>query len=342
MQIFWDCLKEAVVISYFVFIMMTLVDYLNVWTRGRMREIASGNRFYRYLVSCLLAVFPGCLGGFMLVSFYVHGLIPFGTLAGGMIASSGDEAFVMLTLFPKKALMLFGVLFVLGIVWGILVDWFLPKLKIQTCQSCGLDVVHSPHDEEVFSRKPAWSNFKDGSWLRFGILGSLLLFVAGFAWGFIGPKEWDAEKIIAILFSGFAFLAFLTISRHYLEEHIWKHIIKQHLWRVFLWSLGAFLFVKWGFKAWNLESLVQQNMFLVFLLAGLIGLIPESGPNLIFVVLFSQGAIPFSVLLTSSMVQDGHSMLPMLSYTVKDTILLKIFNLAFAWLVGAIFFFLGG
>ena len=46
--------------------------------------------------------------GFFNVSFYVHGLISFGTLTGGMIATSGDEAFVMLALFPKQALLLFA------------------------------------------------------------------------------------------------------------------------------------------------------------------------------------------------------------------------------------------
>lgn len=33
-----------------------------------------------------------------------------------MIATSGDEAFVMLALFPKEAMFLFAVLFILGII----------------------------------------------------------------------------------------------------------------------------------------------------------------------------------------------------------------------------------
>jgi hypothetical protein len=43
----------------------------------------------------------------------------------------------------------------------------------------------------------------------------------------------------------------------------------------------------------------------------LAGTIPESGPHLMFVTLFAQGAISFSVLAASSAVQDGHAMLPL-------------------------------
>jgi hypothetical protein len=45
--------------------------------------------------------------------------------------------------------------------------------------------------------------------------------------------------------------------------------------------------------------------------------------------------------LTSSIVQDGHGMLPLFSYTVKDSILIKIFNLAFALVIGLSLFMLG-
>jgi len=42
--------------------------------------------------------------------------------------------------------------------------------------------------------------------------------------------------------------------------------------------------------------------------------------------MFANGIVPFSVLLTSSMVQDGHGILPLFSYSVKDALMIKIFN----------------
>ena len=75
--------------------------------------------------------------------------------------------------------------------------------------------------------------------------------------------------------------------------------------------------------------------------AALVGIIPESGPHMIFVMMFANGLIPFSILLTSSIVQDGHGMLPLFSYTIKDSVLIKLFNLLFAIVIGLPLFLLG-
>ena len=73
----------------------------------------------------------------------------------------------------------------------------------------------------------------------------------------------------------------------------------------------------------------------------LLGIVPESGPHLIFVMLYAQGLIPFSVLFTTSFVQDGHGMLPLLSYSLKDSLLIKAFNVVFGLGIGGILFSLG-
>jgi hypothetical protein len=73
----------------------------------------------------------------------------------------------------------------------------------------------------------------------------------------------------------------------------------------------------------------------------LIGVIPESGPHLVFVMMYAQDLIPFSVLFTTSFVQDGHGMLPLLSYSIKDSVLIKALNLAFGLAVGGLLFVFG-
>jgi len=82
-------------------------------------------------------------------------------------------------------------------------------------------------------------------------------------------------------------------------------------------------------------------MVWVLLLGALIGMVPESGLHLIFVMMYAQGLVPFSVLFTASFVQDGHGMLPLLSYSVKDSILIKVFNLVSGIAVGATLFAFG-
>jgi hypothetical protein len=99
--------------------------------------------------------------------------------------------------------------------------------------------------------------------------------------------------------------------------------------------------VHWGLTVWNLDAFIHQNMMWVLVIAALIGVIPESGPHLIFVMMYAQGLIPFSVLLTASFVQDGHGMLPLLSYSIKDSALIKLFNLSFGLAVGGMLLVFG-
>ena len=101
------------------------------------------------------------------------------------------------------------------------------------------------------------------------------------------------------------------------------------------------LLVEVGFQHLDLEDFVRNHLEWVGLLAVLLGLIPESGPHMVVVMLYSKGLIPFSVLLASSIVQDGHGMLPLISYTVRDSLLVKLLNLLFGAAVGLILYWSG-
>ena len=333
-------ISHAIMITIFVFTMMLLVDYINVLTKGKMQKMVKGGRIRQYFVASFLGSTPGCLGAFMNVSFYVHGLISFGAIVGGMIATSGDEAFVMLTLFPKEALILFGLLFVLGIIGAQFADKAASFFKIIPCSECKLQKVHM--DKECRCFEPAvLTKFPRLSIYRYVTLVFLFVVITVVGLGIIGPQIWNWQRIT--LFSLLIITTFVvaTVPDHYLKEHIWTHIMKKHLWKVFLWTFFALLFIGIGFQYWNLEGFVSSNLGWVLLISALVGLIPESGPHMVFVMMYASGMVPFSILLTSSIAQDGHGMLPLLSYTVKDSILIKVFNFVFALVVGLIFFALG-
>jgi len=338
-----EALKHALIITFFVFFMMVLIDYINVMTKDRLSHIVRGGQWRQYFVASFLGATPGCLGAFLNVSFYVHGLLSFGAITAGMIATSGDEAFVMLAMFPDKALMLFAVLFLLAIGSGWLVDKVAGVLRIKPCEACQLQQVHSEDVEgcRCFDRENILPQLKSLSIPRFVILLVLVLFVIAILIGVLGPPEWNWQRTILMTLLPIAIFIAITVPEHYLKEHIWEHIVRKHLWRVFLWTFGALLVVSLGLKYWNLESFVQAHMIWVLIIATLVAIIPESGPHLIFVAMFADGLIPFSVLLASSIVQDGHGMLPLLSYTVKDTALIKLFNLVIGLGLGLIVYSLG-
>ena len=129
--------------------------------------------------------------------------------------------------------------------------------------------------------------------------------------------------------------------RHYLKDHVYNHIIKRHIWKTALGTFGALLVVAVGLKYIYLEEFISQYKIAFLFFGAMIGLLPESGPHLIFVTLFARGLIPFSVLLTSSMVQDGHGLIPLLFYSVKDSIKIKAFNFVFGITLGLALLSLG-
>jgi len=348
MEIF-ESLKHALMISFFVFVMMLLVDFIDTVSKRRVSEIMEGGQWRQYILSSFLGSTPGCLGSFMNVSLYVRGMIGFGAIVGGMIATSGDEAFVMLVQFPGTALALFGLLFLFGIPFAWISDRIIQMLGFTTCQPCiEAPCEHCVSDgneqenlEYIFRPRNLSVNFQSLSFTRFLLLILILSFLILFALGILGPFSWDWKRLSFIGLSLCSLYIATVATEHYLHSHIWDHIIKRHLLRVFLWTFGALLFVHWGFSFWNLDTIIQQHMLWVLVIGALLGIVPESGPHLIFVMMYAKGLVPFSVLFTASFVQDGHGLLPLLSYSIKDSILIKIFNLVFGLAVGVILFTMG-
>ncbi len=79
----------------------------------------------------------------------------------------------------------------------------------------------------------------------------------------------------------------------------------------------------------------------MILLAVLVGIIPESGPHLLFVTLFATGTVPFSVLLASSISQDGHASLPLLAESKLGFLKAKTVNILVAAVFGYLCYVLG-
>jgi hypothetical protein len=129
--------------------------------------------------------------------------------------------------------------------------------------------------------------------------------------------------------------------RHFALEHVYGHVIRKHLVSLFLWLFLTLLVLRIADQHVDLEALLPTNRLLLVALAALVGLLPESGPHLVFVLLFAKGLIPFSVLAASSLAQDGHGVLPLLAYSVKDATYVKIFTAIIGLAVGMILLAIG-
>jgi hypothetical protein len=145
------------------------------------------------------------------------------------------------------------------------------------------------------------------------------------------------EEWMNILFAGLSVLVLIVLlfgSDHFIEEHLWKHIIRKHFLTIFLWTFGVLLIVGIGLQYVNIDKWISDNTALMIILATLIGIIPESGPHMIFVTLYAAGVVPLPVLLASSISQDGHSSLPLIAESRKSFLWAKIINCITALTVG--------
>lgn len=366
-------LAQTLIVTGFVFVTMLVIEYLNVLTRGtfdrRIRRHPAGQP----LLSALLAVFPGCVGNYAVVSFYSHGVVTFGALVAGMVASCGDEAFIMLALFPRQALFLFAVLLVTGILTGIAIDLVLRQRRTaQDPHAADYAAVHEKEERCVcFSRREILEHWRRCSAHRGWLTVFLAIFVLAVVTGEIGhrhggiehgqphtqhaataspapahaPAEehegWGPERIALLITGLIGLFIVATVPEHFLEEHLWNHLARTHVWRIFLWTLGALLATHLVIRHLDIESWVHGRPLAVLAVACLVGIVPESGPHLIFTTLFAASELPFSILLANSIVQEGHGMLPMLAHSRRGFLAVKTVKLALGFGAGFLGYAMG-
>ena len=129
---------------------------------------------------------------------------------------------------------------------------------------------------------------------------------------------------------------------HFLKEHVYGHILKNHIPKLFLWIFIPLTVIEFLIQNFDFALVISGlPVPALIIFAALVGIIPESGPHLVFLILYSKGLIPFSVLLVSTLSQDGHGLLPLLSHTLKDTLYVQVFTTLFSLVVGIILLVLG-
>jgi len=334
MNQFIEILAQALLITGFVFIMMLLIEYINVQTHGSWQEKLKKSKTGQYILAVVLGTVPGCLGAFTVVSLYAHEVVSFGALVATMIATSGDEAFVMLSLFPLKAILLMLIISAVGFVIGYVTDLMYKKqFKLLANREHTLPL----HEEELCECYPKGyirKQLKNISFERTLLIAMLSGFLILLLTGTIASDESNWIKITLIIGTLFGLFVVTTVPDHFLQKHLWEHVLKKHLLRILLWTFGALLIIHVLMNYIDLNVWIQANTFTVLILAVLIGIIPESGPHLIFVTLFAQGSLPFSILLASSIVQDGHGTLPLLAVSKKGFVYLKLINVVVGILLG--------
>jgi len=330
-------------ITSFVMIMMLVIEYVNVQSKGSWSANLRKSRITQIVFASIIGVFPGCFGAYLIVSLYTHSLISFGAITAAMLASFGDEAYVLFSLAPMQGLKLSLIIVTIAIVVGIIVD-FITKGRNYVHNYSGHMHVHEVEIlPDAYKLSSILKQLKKLSFERAILIFGLLLFIFALLTGWLADEHGHASvgtsTFITSTFIFFAVLALFIVvvmPDHFLQDHLWGHIVKNHFMRIFLWTFVALFGIELLMNFIDLSKWLSANPVLVLTAALLVGIIPQSGPHLIFITLFVQGSIPFSILLANSIVQDGHGGLPLLAESKKSFVLIKAVNLLVGLIVGVL------
>ena len=390
-----DILRNSILITGLVTIMMMLIEAVDLESHGRFFNGLKKTRTGQVAVSALLGLIPGCIGGFAAVSLYTQRLISFGALVAMMIASMGDEAFMLLALMPGQALWIFLLLFAVALVCGITIDFVIkwknagtppdtgtkPQIDKDPDNGTQTQIDKDPDNgmEAQPGRAPGKGNERQEmrhvhnqcrhcheddvrdkvsrhfGWRRIILLCGTAVFLIALAAGFLDHEHHthDAgnamdmtaalsmnlldEKWMNILFAALSITLLVIIwkaSDHFVSDNLWRHIILKHMPVIFAWTFGVLAVAGIVMSYVEIDGWISQNTALMILLAAAIGLIPESGPHMIFVTLYAGGIVPFPVLLASAISQDGHSSLPLLAEDKRSFAYAKLLNCLIAIAAG--------
>ena len=393
MHLLIDILRNSILITGLVVVMMMMIESFNIESKGLVFKGLRKTKTGQVIFGALLGSIPGCMGGFATVSLYTHRMMSFGALIAMMIASSGDESFVMLAMIPEQALILFAILFVIAVITGIITDKIYDRTHAKHChreghEECGIEthceegyVIHEhPSSSGDCTEANSEKKARHYGWKRILMLVGLAVFIAALASGQLGHDHsahttdahaghvhteaceaghvhYDScghahhnhdhgssfqinllsEDWMNVLFAGLSLIVLAVLllgSDHFIEEHFWNHIVSKHLPTIFAWTFGVLLVLGFALQYIDIDRWISDNTVLMILLATAIGIIPESGPHMIFVTLFAAGAVPFPVLLASSISQDGHASIPLLAESKRSFLWAKIINCAVAMIAG--------
>lgn len=331
-------LEDTLMVSFFVLVMLLLIEFITVQTRGSWSRPLHRSGWLQIIVAMVLGLIPGCLGTFTAVSLYIHKIFNFAALTTAMIATTGDEAFIMLSMIPGDALKLNIILIVLSLFTGGVLYLVLKNKNFVTLKDNMLDHHHKVPECAGFEPKRIIPQLRNISFTRallmtFSVL-FLIFLILGDGHGHEGHAGWGWEKVTFFIVTLIGLFIITAVPDHFLHEHLWKHTIRKHMPRIFLWTFAAFLFIEIILGYLDMEHWLEANTAIVMIIALLVGIIPQSGPHIVFITMFANGLVPFSVLLANSVVQDGHGAMPLLAESGRSFVIMKGIKLLIGLAIG--------
>lgn len=289
-------------------------------------------RFWQVPIAAFMGMTPGCGGAVMVVAAYASGKASFGALVAALCATMGDAAFLLIASKPEAALVLLPTQFVVGVVFG----WLIDRL---------VKTDYHPPAESTCTLAPRIGalRYRDMGFLVF-LSPALVVGVAGIAGNNLQSLFGLPVDLIALVGMGIgiAIWAFSPVkAMTHAEDHPVTRMAEETAF-IGVWVLAAFLVYALleTFAGLDVAAMLSGIAVFLPLIAAMIGLIPGCGPQVIVATLYVNGAVPFAALVANAISNDGDALFPAIALTPKAAIMATLWSTIPALFVAYGFHFL--
>lgn len=121
-------IKHTLKIGLFILIANLVINIIIFYVgEDNLKDLLLNKNIFTYFIASLVGLIPNCAASVILTELYLSGLITVGTLIGGLLTGCGLG---LLVLFKqnknlKENLTVLGIIYITGVVIGMLVDLFI-------------------------------------------------------------------------------------------------------------------------------------------------------------------------------------------------------------------------
>lgn len=332
------------------FVAATLALYYGLshhFNASRLQSWMQQKPYREVFFAGLMGVLPGCGGAIVIITQYTQGKIGFGAVVAVLTSTMGDAAFLLISQRPEDAAIVLPISVSVGIISGLITNWWLPAPKLETKKTSQVEKVD----------KLPTPNMLDVWISRLSIAFWCILIMPASVVALLIAMQYDVnalltlpDQTIEIIGSAAGFICLLlwalsAKTDKYSElakendnpmpKH-WIRKVAQDTQFVTSWVVVAFIVFEMLLMYFGdgiLNSLQQWGSTSVFF-AAMVGLLPGCGPQIMVTGLYLQGAIPLSAQLANAISNDGDALFPAIALAPKAALLATVYSTVPALIAG--------
>ena len=119
-------LKHTLQIFVYILVFTLAISYLiEAFGMERLSGMLMGNTLFQPMIAALIGLIPNCAASVTITQLYISGVISLGAMMSGLLVGAGVGLLVLFRVNPdkKKNLKIVGILYVIGVLAGIVINW---------------------------------------------------------------------------------------------------------------------------------------------------------------------------------------------------------------------------